>query len=471
MTEVFDAEAALRKMQSGELIKKRSAPRGVTMFIPKKTIVPPVEPPVVINRTVGNDKNNIINEKKLKFQIGGKAYALLDRMYSNPDFNRHNQNIKTPFILIQEATNLLIAEGYTINHTIGVYYCVEFVIYLIKVLNVPKENIFFYDDGVREATNGGRIMSLKKQLLVDLFGFPVVNIHHTVVKKDIIMTNEKKRPDFVIANPPYQDSNNSAKNNKLWHSFTRDILEDRQPNYAAVIICPSSIFKYEVGIGEWFKKQQELGKFHVTAARVHNPPAFENVSVETCHYIAKIGKGNVYPSPLDNNPHRSSILSKLESYPIKLNLVEENKQLGQLGKSLNGTGTIKVAMSGVNKFYFVDEKYVPDNTGQLKIVVSFSSSYKTQLTTKLPTCQLNRVIYVEDEAHADRIRSYTTSKLYIYFAAHYRRTSGFTPAVKNNKLPKLDDSKMWTDAEVYQFFNLTEAEVREVENYFAPKAK
>jgi hypothetical protein len=56
------------------------------------------------------------------------------------------------------------------------------------------------------------------------------------------------------------------------------------------------------------------------------------------------------------------------------------------------------------------------------------------------------------------------SKLFIFVANNYNKTSGFTPFVKNNKIPDLRRKEVWTDRELYEHFKLTQQEIDLIEN-------
>jgi hypothetical protein len=151
------------------------------------------------------------------------------------------------------------------------------------------------------------------------------------------------------------------------------------------------------------------------------------------------------------------ILDKIDNFEPKLKLVHENPEI--VTEHLH-QGTHKFYYSGRN---ITTTNVKPNNSGKLKIVFPFSASYHNQFVTDESTGHFNKSFFVDDQAHAARVMSYTMSKLYRFFAQYYMKTSGFTPAVKDSRLPMLED-KEYSDYMIYQIFNLSQEEVDYVES-------
>ena len=58
------------------------------------------------------------------------------------------------------------------------------------------------------------------------------------------------------------------------------------------------------------------------------------------------------------------------------------------------------------------------------------------------------------------------SNLYRYIVTT-AKWSGFLNGKVFSMLPKLDQTKSWTDEEIYKFFNLTDTEIEIIEDYIA----
>jgi hypothetical protein len=271
--------------------------------------------------------------------------------------------------------------------------------------------------------------------------------------------------DVVLGNPPYQDSANKAKNNKLWYKFVKTGVELVKSDGYLIFVTPSSIFIPTVGFGKWFTNTL-LQKYSLVEAVIHGEGEYFDVGVDTSHWIIQNSIDNhQVPVPILRNTIIDDIVNKINSVEPKMKLVHENPSI-----------TKEDLFKGEHEVYYSGKKkamiqHQPINTGALKIIFPFSASYKSQFVSSDTTAHFNRVFYVANQQEADNIMTFTLSKLYVFYAATYLRTSGFTPAVKNSQLPMLDSTKSWTDDEVYAYFNLTSDEIAYVEDSLKPKAK
>lgn len=365
----------------------------------------------------------------------------------------HAQSVRTPDELVSEICTRL-QQHYTGGRVL-VFHNVEFVMGLIVWCGVSPDKILFVDDGGVDVDTGEYVSH--KHHTLRHFGIPDKHIFPEYVFNKIASGEMKRQMkfDIIVANPPYQDATNAAKNNKLWHKFVKrfcstDYLTDG--GYVA-IVCPDSIFKTDVGIGKWFSDRIDSGYFSLLHARAHEKQQYFKENVDTCDFLLRMGKYGGVEIPSKLGPIDKSIINKMIGTGKFLPLEEENKHITS---SSDGSGDIEVLRSGKKTFNvdLVD----PSSVGRLKLVISFSSSYSRQFITTEPTCQYNRVVYISSEAEGENIMSYTLSPLYRYFAEVYKKTVGFTPAVKNKKLPLLDYSRKWTDDEVYDYFGITEEE-------------
>lgn len=264
--------------------------------------------------------------------------------------------------------------------------------------------------------------------------------------------------DVIIGNPPFDDSANKAKNNKLWHKFVKEADSLLKTNGILGFVTPSSIFIPYVGFGKWFVSDL-LKKYTLVDAVVHEPKQYFDVGVGTCHWIVQKCVGqHLVEIPVLRDEIIDNILNKVNNNTKKMVLVHENPTVT---KNDFNKGSFEIYYSGKNKTTIAHQ---PINTGALKIVFPFSAKYENQFVTTESTAHFNRVLYVANQTEAANVQSYTLSKLYRFYAANYMKTAGFTPAVKNNQLPELDNSKTWTDSDVYAHFKLSEEEISYVES-------
>ena len=271
--------------------------------------------------------------------------------------------------------------------------------------------------------------------------------------------------DVVIGNPPYQDPNNSAKNNKLWYKFVQRSLELIKPGGQIKLATPSSIIG-ETGFG---KKMLKLvsSTYNMVSIDYTAKRYFPTVGVDICcwHLIKEPYKGQTkiinkdgvsYHNLTDGIPLTGddvivhSILNKIASS----NHQRIPLQMGQnIAKDdYVDDGKFAVYASGQNIKY---TNIVPNSPNCLKFVVPFSSSYKSRFTTTGNIGMLNVWGKIDSEEEGDYLKSIIDNPLIQFFIERYKKTSGFTPAVKNGMIPMLE-----TTDNIHQQFDLSSEEVQ-----------
>jgi hypothetical protein len=352
----------------------------------------------------------------------------------------------TPTALIKEITDKLTSVDFSTAKFL-VIYTVEWANYLHAIHDVPLENITVVCDSRREQ-------------FCRFAGYSVISADDFLA--DEFNQDENMKFDVVVGNPPYQDSSNKAANNKLWHKFVKRCDPKlRNPitsnNSIIALVTPSSIFIDYVGFGKWFIDEYLESKCLIEA-KIHREFKHFDAMVETCHWIISNKAGvNLVDLPRMRDSIIDKIIDKVDVFEPKLKLVHENPEI--VTENLH-QGTHNFYYSGKN-ITTTDVK--PNNSGKLKIVFPFSASYHSQFITDESTGHFNKSFFVDDQEHAKRVMSYTMSKLYRFFAQYYLKTSGFTPAVKNSRLPMLED-KEYSDEMIYQIFNLSQEEIDYVES-------
>lgn len=264
----------------------------------------------------------------------------------------------------------------------------------------------------------------------------------------------------VIGNPPY-DAPSGAKNRKLWRTFSQVCLA-LQPEYLA-FVTPDNVVS-ETGInGKILRQQIKDAKYGFICATRHEERQFD-AGVSTCHWIIKKDiNDQIDPIIIKSNANAfqgKSIIDKINSSQDqrhKLHMHNGHVSRKSVHKT---TGKFKIYFSGQQLFF---TNLPVEGNGALKLVFPFSSSYHKQFITTDAVGMLNLVLPIESEDQGKRIMSYTLSKAMIFFARHFKKTSGFCPAVKSNRIPKLDDTRFWTDSDVYAHFNFTPAEIDLIE--------
>jgi hypothetical protein len=117
-------------------------------------------------------------------------------------------------------------------------------------------------------------------------------------------------------------------------------------------------------------------------------------------------------------------------------------------------GRHKVYTSGRNKFFLTDQE--SETFGQWKVVFSFSATYKKWFVTQSDATGWNRMVYVDSPEEGLAIGETLMHPVISFYLDHWRKTAGFTPAIKNKNC--LPDVRGLSDGEIVSLFNLTKEE-------------
>jgi hypothetical protein len=137
------------------------------------------------------------DKRGVSLKLGAKIRATMVSMYTMHEeiMQKYLQNISTPMAIVHE---MIFHVGYVKNSKILVFFNVEFVFYLVKVLGADINTIFFVDDSIDSDESSGKIRSIKAGMLAELLDMPATNIVHHL---DLEKLNMKF--DYVVGNPPY----------------------------------------------------------------------------------------------------------------------------------------------------------------------------------------------------------------------------------------------------------------------------
>ncbi len=396
------------------------------------------------------------------------------------------QNKHTPFDLCDE-----ILEKLQITQTskILVVSAVEFVMLLIDKYGVDKNNIFFLDEGVKDGT----IDTIKRNLLT---------VHVGISDANVLATDKVKsmKFDFIVGNPPYQSQESETK--KLWQEFIKTIIATVTFETLA-LVTPNAWFyepdgrkikqttksmmtgnvifadtshrisqEYFPGIGEdigyWiWSKDKSPGKV------IHRSGTIEDYQISLTP--PQITKADVF---------RHSIQSKLEA---KLNegyhSIRVEGLKGMQWKIGPDCKEIQNTFSPVRTEQFSQSvRITPPNTMYCEpsrvtlrrgVCITNSGYYfKSKNTEKYmpdtdePTAQNFLKILVSDDAESKAVYSYLKSRLYVIFTMKIIGKAFNDYALA--RLPFLGKDKIWTDTELYEFFNLTDEEIAYLESFEMP---
>jgi hypothetical protein len=294
-------------------------------------------------------------------------------------------------------------------------------------------------------------------------------IGYNVISKDEFFDSNDMRFDVYVGNPPYQDSDNAAKNNKLWHKFVLQSLSMCKPGGHIKLVTPSSIIG-ETGFGKKMLKilsnQYNMVSIDYTAKR-----HFPTVGVDICcwHVINESYNGETKVTNKDGVSYHNL----KEGMPLTGDALVIHSILNKIAKSNHSRIPLQMGQDIAKEDYVEDGKFavyasgqvvkytniIPNTPNCLKFVVPFSSSYKSRFTTTGHIGMLNVWCSIRSEDEGDHLKSIIDHPLMQFYIERYKKTSGFTPAVKNAMIPMLESTE-----NIHQQFDLSPEEVQYLRN-------
>lgn len=271
--------------------------------------------------------------------------------------------------------------------------------------------------------------------------------------------------DVVLCNPPYNHASNKARNVKLWDKFIKLGLSLLKPNGHAGFVTPDSWAYFSTSQSN---RQRQSIISQIDLKEVINVDSYfvgvsHSISVWwglKSEYTGKtLVDGQKHDFSLgaivsDERLALEAIYDKIKAYK-RLPLTLSNGHVARADcRDQNGT---PIRFSG-NKVSYTSKPI--DGAGISKFVAPFSCSFKSRFFTTDAVGMLNMSMPCSEE-EAEEISRTWDLKIMRFFMATYRKTAGFTPAVKNSLIP---DLRGLTDEQAYKALNLTEAEIKLVED-------
>ena len=297
--------------------------------------------------------------------------------------------------------------------------------------------------------------------------------------------------DLVATNPPYQHQSNS-KGNKMWHRFIKGVSELVAPNGYLCMITPTSWVKGGNNIGKWGVLNSLFAEKQLIVADMINANQhFPGIGVDIGWWVMRNQTVSSASKFILNDGEFQTVISEetilSPNHNMKSNSIIDKVLSGTQKrvqvKSFNNKG-ITDGESETMTEDFKSPHWVmgSDKTGDLcirykknfsrsdlsfrKIVFPIQSRYWNPYFDGdgIGVMSQGFAISLDDGDTKEGAYSVFYSKLFRYICFNLQLLqNGFMKTSMVRKLPKLDLTRTWTEAEIYAHFNLTEEEIDYIE--------
>lgn len=293
-----------------------------------------------------------------------------------------------------------------------------------------------------------------------------VNYTHT----DFITWRPNMLFNVIIGNPPYQDSSTQSHDKKLWTQFVNRSLELTVDGGTVSFVTPSSLVgrtRLPAQMRKLLSTVYSLDWIDHTAKSY-----FPSVGVDICSW--SITKRPYTGETLVTDSEGSRVVDIREELPIPSSNKFKDDLAEKIRSGISDTGVPELTResndvdqvpddngeflnyhAGKNKFFRTNS--ICKNTGRLKVVFSFSATYKQWFITEANVSGTNVYSYVDSVEQGLEIGNTLMHPIMAFYIDTWRRTAGFCPAIKNNGA--LPDIRGLDDDQIIKKFNLTDQEV------------
>jgi hypothetical protein len=341
-----------------------------------------------------------------------------------------------------------------------------------------------------------------------VFGFEASNLHirfavnkyklvGQYVRKSyqtILEMDNNMKFDVVVGNPPYEATDNAGRKdqaNNLWSKFTKKGMDLVKDNGFMSFVTPTSWLSPAADIGkgkhgirffnEYFQKYKThtlnvnecarhfavgstFSYFVVEKAEANK---FEtNVVTENSRY--KMDLRTVHYLPKTMNSLAISINKKVLEIQDKFGIVGNNLPECRVDISKTQTDQFSVPTYHTNSkggnYWYI--KNPISTAANAKVIISLSGSYVPIYDQGgMSFTTMCVVYYLKKNDSMDSIQSFLNSKLVKFILSENKYTGWVSPVISD--LPNIDKTKIWSNSDLYDHFDLTQEEIDYVETSIA----
>lgn len=250
----------------------------------------------------------------------------------------------------------------------------------------------------------------------------------------------------ILANAPYQNPKSKAKNNKLWTKVVEQHLDMIAPGGDMCEVTPASV----LGITGKGKKFMKLFSTIYNLKLIdYTADDYFTESVDICRWHLV---NEPYQGKTTVITHDGTFTWDLrDGLPVFGDAALKHSVLEKIANSNHPRIPLKIGQEIANEDYVPDGKYevfktgdkiartnVVPNTGDvLKFIVPFSSTYKKRFVSNGFVGMLNVWCPIPSQEEGSRLSEIFDNPIIRFFVENYKRTSGFTPAIKNAEVPDI----------------------------------
>lgn len=294
----------------------------------------------------------------------------------------------------------------------------------------------------------------------------------------------------IVGNPPFQEQRDDGHNSnkKLWPEFVKIAFLLADNNGFIGLITPTGWMSPSNDI--WGTKESilrdYLSAFSTTLISLFNDEQkkkyFPGIGSTFGFFISQKIMQSVITTIINNNEiihtdiknkdflptnitqQTIDIFNKVVDFPGEKFCFKLNRRVYDLVKYTSSTHTIpfyKGFFKEGDVYWYADS--FDDLAKSRKIVFSRQGTYKIQYDDKgsfgIDYCQYH---LLSSDEKIDSAKSILESNLYNFIKKH-TRWSQYHENHIINRMPKLDLTRLWTDIEIYNYFNLTQEEINYIE--------
>ena len=285
--------------------------------------------------------------------------------------------------------------------------------------------------------------------------------------------------DVIIGNPPYQDADTKSHDKKLWTKFFDRSLELLIEGGILSFVTPNSL----VGRTRLpAKRRAQLSTTCSLESIDHTTNSFfPQVGVDVCSWVVKKIPYGGATQVIDSDGARVVDLCEELPVPMATKIVDDLVEKIRDGIGPHGVPELKRQYNDVDQTPIEEGEYVNyysgrhksfrtndtcKNTGQLKVVFSFSATYKQWFVTDQNVSGTNVYVPVTSVEEGLEIGESLMHPIITYYIDNWRRTAGFCPAIKNNGA--LPDVRGFSTEDLIDKFELTDEEYEYIQNNHQP---